>query len=245
MISSPYDTEARYSSKRSVDWVGYKVHLTETCDPDTPHLIVHVETTPAAVSDEVMVPVVHAALARVGRLPSEHLVDAGYADAPVLLESQRRYGVTLIGPVADDPSWQARSGQGLTKADFVVDWDRHVVTCPAGKQSISWLPHTYPKTGWPGKHALPARIARRARSAHAAPRPSSSRALLDCKPVSTSKPSRRHAGGNVRMSSANGMPPGPASKQPTPRLSDAQACDGVATSASKRRDSSTWQLRRL
>ena len=71
------------------------------------HLIVNVETTPAAVSDEVMVPVIHAALAEVGRLPSEHLVDAGYIDAPVLLESRRTYGVTLIGPVADDPSWQA------------------------------------------------------------------------------------------------------------------------------------------
>jgi hypothetical protein len=96
MISSPYDTEARYSSKRSVDF-GYKVHLTETCDPDAPHLIVHVETTPAAVSDEGMVPIVHAALARAGRLPSEHLVDAGYADVPVLLKSQQLYGVTLIG----------------------------------------------------------------------------------------------------------------------------------------------------
>jgi hypothetical protein len=108
MISSPYDTEARYSSKRSVDWVGYKVHLTETCDPDAPHLIVYVETTPAAVSDEVMVAIVHAALARAGRLPSEHLVDAGYADAPVLLESQRTYSVTIIGLVAEEPSWQAR-----------------------------------------------------------------------------------------------------------------------------------------
>jgi transposase len=155
MISSPYDTEARYSSKRSVDWVGYKVHLTETCDPDLPHLIVHVETTPAAVSDEVMVPVVHAALARAGRLPAEHLVDAGYTDAPVMLQSRRMYGVSLIGPVADDPSWQARSGQGLTKADFMVDWDHQVVTCPAGKESISWLPHTYPGTGmtWEARFA--------------------------------------------------------------------------------------------
>ena len=102
-----------------------------------------------------MVPVVHAALSKVGRLPSEHLVDAGYADAPVLLESKLMYGITLIGPLADDRSWQARSGQGFTKADFVVDWDRQVVTCPAGKQSISWLPHTYPKTGmtWEARFA--------------------------------------------------------------------------------------------
>ncbi len=28
LISSPYDTEARYSTKRSIEWVGYKVHLT-------------------------------------------------------------------------------------------------------------------------------------------------------------------------------------------------------------------------
>ncbi|MBV9170671.1 MAG: IS1182 family transposase [Chloroflexi bacterium] len=155
MISSPYDPEARYSSKRSVDWVGYKVHLTETCDPDRPHLIVNVETTPAAVADEVMVPVVHAALARAGRLPAEHLVDAGYTDAPVLLESRRAYGVTLIGPVSEDPSWQARSGDGFTKADFSVDWERQVVTCPAGKHSISWLPHTYPKNGmtWEARFA--------------------------------------------------------------------------------------------
>ena len=33
--SLPYDPEARYSTKREVEWVGYKVHLTETCEPDT------------------------------------------------------------------------------------------------------------------------------------------------------------------------------------------------------------------
>ena len=38
LISSPYDVEARYSTKREVQWVGYKAHLTETCDEDRPHL---------------------------------------------------------------------------------------------------------------------------------------------------------------------------------------------------------------
>jgi transposase len=28
-----------------------------------------------------------------------------------------------------------------------VDWDRKVVTCPAGKQSISWLPSTHTENG--------------------------------------------------------------------------------------------------
>ena len=47
--------------------------------------------------------------------------------------------------MADDPSWQARAGTGFDKAQFLVDWDQQVVTCPMGKQSISWLPNTYPK----------------------------------------------------------------------------------------------------
>src|SRR5215211_501883 len=147
LIASPYDPEARYSTKREVEWVGYKVHLTETCETDTPHLIVNVETTPATTPDDHMVESVHASLAEHGLLPAEHLVDKGYTDSQVLVESQRTYGVTLIGPVADDLSWQARTGTGFDKSQFVVDWEHHVVTCPMGKQSISWLPHTYPKSG--------------------------------------------------------------------------------------------------
>ena len=46
-IRSPYDQEARYGKKRDFDWVGYKVHLTETCDVELPHFITQVETVPA------------------------------------------------------------------------------------------------------------------------------------------------------------------------------------------------------
>jgi hypothetical protein len=65
----------------------------------------------------------------------------------VLVDSQRDHAVTIVGPVADDPSWQARAGQGFDKSQFLVDGERQVVTCPAGKQSLSWLPNTYPKNG--------------------------------------------------------------------------------------------------
>jgi len=125
MISSPYDPEARYSSKRSVEWVGYKVHLTEACDPDTPHLITNVETTPAASPDDKMLSVVHASLAAMDRLPAEHLVDKGYTDSHVLVDSERDYGVAIIGRVADDPSWQAQAGSGLREGRF---YDR--LGCP-------------------------------------------------------------------------------------------------------------------
>jgi len=147
LITSPYDTEARFSTKREVKWVGYKAHLTETCDEKKPHLIVNIETTPATTPDDNMLEKIHESLKMRDLLPAEHLVDKGYTDAHVLVHSQLQYGVTIVGPVADDPSWQARDGTGFDKGSFIVDWDRQVVTCPAGKQSISWLPNTYPQNG--------------------------------------------------------------------------------------------------
>src|SRR5216683_7979076 len=59
-IVSPYDPEARASRKRDTVWLGYKVHLTETCDqdPGCPHLITQVETTPATWQDsELLAPI--------------------------------------------------------------------------------------------------------------------------------------------------------------------------------------------
>jgi len=51
-IVSPYDPDARWSSKRDIQWVGYKVHMTETCDPAHPRLILHRETTVATTPDD-------------------------------------------------------------------------------------------------------------------------------------------------------------------------------------------------
>jgi transposase len=158
-ICSPYDPDARYSTKREAGWVGYKVQLTETCDAACvgPHLITDVETTPATTPDDNMVAVIHASLERRGLLPSEHLVDKGYTDSRVLVDGPRRYGTTIVGPVAADTSWQARVEGGLTKAAFRVDWERKVITCPTGKESISWLPNTWPENGM----AFEVRFARR------------------------------------------------------------------------------------
>src|SRR5215813_1465838 len=58
LISSPYDPEARYGKKRETEWTGYKVHVTETCDDETPNLITDVTTTPAATSDFARLPTI-------------------------------------------------------------------------------------------------------------------------------------------------------------------------------------------
>ena len=83
-ISSPYDLDAHYSKKRTTSWVGFKVHLTETCEKDSPHLIIHVETTTAPVSDDARTASIHEGLKQKELLPKQHLVDTGYVDAQLL-----------------------------------------------------------------------------------------------------------------------------------------------------------------
>ena len=56
LISSPYDIEARFSRKRTTTWVGYKVHLSETCEADQPHLITQVATTVSTEADSTTLP---------------------------------------------------------------------------------------------------------------------------------------------------------------------------------------------
>jgi len=139
-ISSPYDLDAHLARKRTTQWVGYKVHLTETCEPTTPDLITHVETTPAPVADGALTSAIHAALAGKQLLPAEHLGDTGYLDAELLVTIPRDYGVDLIGPTRPDVKWQARARQGFAAEDFTVDWARRRAVCPAGRSSSSWTP---------------------------------------------------------------------------------------------------------
>lgn len=138
MIHSPYDLDARYSIKQATHWVGYNVHLTETCDADAPHLITHVLTRPATEPDDMVVPLIQDDLAAKGLLPAEHLRDAGYTNVANLVASHQQHQVRVIGPMGDDPSWQARTGAVGAKANFIVDWEQQRVTCPQGQTSHGW-----------------------------------------------------------------------------------------------------------
>lgn len=65
-VVTPYDLQARGSVKRDIVWNGYKVHFTETCEPDAPNLLTQVVTTAGPVPDDRMAAVVHARLAETG-----------------------------------------------------------------------------------------------------------------------------------------------------------------------------------
>jgi transposase len=116
------------------------VHVTETCEKDAPHLITHVETTSAPVSDDARTAVIHEALKHKGLLPDQHIVDTGYVDAKLLVESQRDYELELIGPTRANYRWQAREKTGFDGRGFLIDWQAEQARCPAGHPSSSWTP---------------------------------------------------------------------------------------------------------
>ncbi len=115
-----------------------KIHLTEACDDDAPHLITHVETTSAPVVDAAALPLVHQALHGRDLLPAVQLVDSGYLDAPQIVAAREDYAITLRGPARPDYQWQARAQNGFALDDFRLDWEREQATCPTGHTSISW-----------------------------------------------------------------------------------------------------------
>jgi len=138
LICTPYDSDARYSTKRSTTWTGYKVHLTESCDDELPHLITDVQTTPAPQCDSDMTLPIEQSLQAHHLLPSVLLLDQGYVTADYLLSSQETYQVDLVGPIATNPSWQTRSQAGFGAADFEIHWLEQYAICPQGCRSVQW-----------------------------------------------------------------------------------------------------------
>ncbi|MDP9847794.1 IS1182 family transposase [Streptosporangium lutulentum] len=138
---SPYDGDARSGTKRDSHWDGYKVHLTETCDTDAPHLITNVITAPSPGSDYEATDQVQEALASRGLTPAVHLADKGYMSAHNLARADRR-GIELLGPMMPDNAWQNAEGNGFAVNDFAIDWDNRAMTCPTGATSLPWANET-------------------------------------------------------------------------------------------------------
>jgi transposase len=136
-IESPYEVEARYSTKRSMGWVGYKVHLTESCDERFPHLITDVHTTAATATDVKQLSAIQRRLAASGVLPAFQLADSSYVCGSNLVSSHARQ-IDLIGPAYKDNTWQAKADEGFDVANFRIDWEQKMVICPRKRQSIRW-----------------------------------------------------------------------------------------------------------
>jgi transposase len=116
-ITSPYELEARYCTKRDTQWVGYKLHLSETCEPEHPDLITQVLTTPSTTPDCTMgPPIVH------------------------FLVTAQQHQVDVVGPPFGSYSWQHKIAHGYDLQAFVLDWEAHQARCPQGHTSVKWTP---------------------------------------------------------------------------------------------------------
>jgi transposase len=112
LSASPYEVEARYATKRSMSWVGYKVHLTESCDEGPPHLITDVHTTAATATDVKQLTPIQRRLAANGVLSAFQLADSSYVCGSNLVSSHACQ-IDLIGPAFKD---NTRSRPKPTKA---------------------------------------------------------------------------------------------------------------------------------
>ncbi|MFC5857174.1 transposase, partial [Streptomyces chlorus] len=105
-LASPYDLDARWAAKgEDLFWLGYKIHLTESCDTPTeagvrraPNLITDVFTTDATVPDVKATAPVQRRLAERGLKPAEHYLDSGYPSAD-LITAAAGQGVRMVTPV--------------------------------------------------------------------------------------------------------------------------------------------------
>ena len=148
-LASPYDTDARWAAKGDeLFWLGYKLHLTETCDDPSdqaehtgrqvPNLITSVHTTDATVPDNTATAAIHQDLAARDLAPGRHYLDAGYPSVPNVLGARREHGITMVTPLLGDSHRQTKTANGYSRDDFTIDFDARTATCPQGQKSATW-----------------------------------------------------------------------------------------------------------
>ena len=138
-VQNPHDPDAHYADKGKKQWVGYKVHVVESVDPEEPakkkgepteSFITEILTTEAA-QDEM------AGLAEALKREQQHheitpqalYADGGYVTENTLAQAEHN-GMELLGPTRPDPH------KGPYNADaFHVDIEKLKAVCPQGNLS--------------------------------------------------------------------------------------------------------------
>jgi transposase len=139
-IETPYDGEARDRHQRGLDWIGYAVHLSETCDGEPGHLTTHVNTTPANVAAAQYTAAIQRALVAADRAPNTPLADAGYMAADRLVQREARHGMRLVGLVRESACWQHHVDGASAMEQVTIDWAARSARCPQGRHAVGWYP---------------------------------------------------------------------------------------------------------
>ncbi len=154
VVKNPHDPDAQWSSKRSKNWIGYKVQISETVPKGdaskrskgqpTTGFITEVTTTQAIASDFAGREAVEQQQETHGLgIANDQYVDAGYISDDTLGKAHQD-GRTLMGPArpSNNPS-----GDLFTAEDFDVSIENRQATCPAGHTSTQCSRLESPKTG--------------------------------------------------------------------------------------------------
>ena len=138
-VQNPHDPDAHYADKGNKQWIGYKVHVVESVEPEQPakvkaepgeHFITEIVTVEAAENEKT-------GLAEALKRQQQHheiqpptiYADAGYVTESTLAQAEQN-AMELWGPTRPDPH------KGPYNADgFVVDVENQRAVCPQGKTS--------------------------------------------------------------------------------------------------------------
>jgi len=138
-VQNPHDPDAHYADKRTKQWIGYKVHVTETVDPQQPikqksepadHFITEMLTVEAAQDEKAgLTETLTREQAHHEIEPRAIYTDAGYVTEHTLTQAEQN-GMELLGPTRPDPH------KGPYNSDaFHVDINERQAVCPQGKLS--------------------------------------------------------------------------------------------------------------
>ena len=221
------------------------VHLTETCEDDAVHLITHAMTTVATVHEARCTEAIHAALAGKGLVPAEHLVDAAYVDAELLVREPRgATASTWSARRGRTRAWQAqgrgrlhprpvrgRLGRGAGRA-------ARRASCPrpgAARVDRAGAPYVSVRFREADCGACPARPL----CTRAGPGPAPAAAAAGGARGAQGRPgAARDEGGPARLRAG-----GPGSRAPSRRACAPSACAAAATAGWPGRTCSTWRPR--
>ena len=137
-LASPFEPDARKSSKGDTHWTGYKCHITETCVKGFPNLITDVQTTVGTENDSETLPAIIQSLVNRALKPVKLLVDGGYVNVEVLTAAKEEHAIDVVTRLTNLKSWQGKEGWGFDQSGFDIDWKRRVAICPAGFTSTKW-----------------------------------------------------------------------------------------------------------
>jgi hypothetical protein len=135
VISTPHDTGARYGNKGSHEWIGYKLHVTETLDEDLgARFITDMTITSAFIQDNTPVLDIQRHLIERQVPPAQQYVDQGYMSGANLQASLDQL-IDLRGFIRDG---NVTKPEGFRLPDFTIDVAHRQATCPTGAEAIHW-----------------------------------------------------------------------------------------------------------